>query len=298
MKPSLTIVQVRAFCALAQHRSFKAAAQALGTSQPSVISHIGALEEACGAKLFQRQRENNRLTDLGVALLPSFRAVLGHLKDAELILLSHSTSQSGELNVAAVNPARVSSVLRELRVIYPNIKVNVIFAASDRVQGLLDSDAVDMAFFVQPRAQPGQQAIHYYQYELMAILPRHHPLAAKDALTVMDFAGNELVIREEGSLTRRLFLDALANAGVPARVAYELGSRESVREAVAQGLGVSVVAEDEHVPHEGIVTRRIMSEDMKASSSLVVSNKRLGSSLIKTAIELVRHQAQLERPAV
>lgn len=83
-----------------------------------------------------------------MALLPSFRSVLDHLKDAELILLSH-TRQSGELKVVTVSPARVSSVLRELRVIYLNIKVNVIFASSNRVQGLLGSTA-DCCFRLSP----------------------------------------------------------------------------------------------------------------------------------------------------
>ncbi|MEM5734207.1 LysR substrate-binding domain-containing protein, partial [Shewanella algae] len=71
------------------------------------------------------------------------------------------------------------------------------------------------------------------------------------------------------------------------QLAYELGSRESVREAVAQGLGISVVAEDEHTPHEQIVTKRIVSDQLKASSSLVVHNKQLNSPMIKTLIALV-----------
>ncbi len=72
-KPQISLAQIRAFCALAQQRSFKEAAEHLQVSQPSIINQIASLEEAYGAKLFLRQRENNRLTQLGVALLPSFR---------------------------------------------------------------------------------------------------------------------------------------------------------------------------------------------------------------------------------
>ena len=290
MNPQISLTQIRAFCALAQHRSFKEAARRMNISQPSVIGHIASLEETCNMRLFQRQRENNRLTDIGVALLPSFRAVLNHVKEAEFILMSYSTNMTGELNVAAVNPVRISSVIREFRVIYPNIRINVTFAASDRVQSLLDSGAVDVAFFVQTERQPGQQAFHFYQYELVAILSREHPLAAKATLTIHDFADQDLVIREPGSLTRKMFLQSLQRAGIATRIAYELSSRESVREAVATGLGISVVAEDEHTPHEAVVTRRIIADDLNASSSLVVMNKHVGSPLIKTLIELVRQR--------
>lgn len=297
MASAITLQHIRAFLALVEHRSFRDAAATLDVSQPAAIGQIGALEEICGVRLFQRQRENNRLTDVGVALLPSFRAVLSHLREAEFILMTHSASQTGELNVAAVNPVRVSNIMRELRVIYPNIRVNVIFAASDRVQNLVDNERVDAAFFVQRQKQPGQQAFHFYRYELMALLPLGHALTRRDALVMADFVGHDVVVREQGSLTRKLFLDALANAGLVPRIAYELGSRESVREAVAQGLGISVVAEDEHVPHECIVTRRIVSDDLKANSSLVVPNKQLGSPLIRTLIELVKQHVQPQAQA-
>ncbi|GAB1071161.1 MAG: LysR family transcriptional regulator [Shewanella algae] len=286
-KPQISLAQIRAFCALAQQRSFKEAAEHLQVSQPSIINQIASLEEAYGAKLFLRQRENNRLTQLGVALLPSFRAILSQLKEAEFILLSHSISQTGELHIAAVNPVRLSAIVREFRLIYPNIKVNITFAASNKVLQLLETEAVDAGFFVLPQSQPGLQAFHYYRYKLMAILPRDHRLCRKDTLSIEDFANEELLIREPGSLTRKLFLGALQNAGIAPQLAYELGSRESVREAVAQGLGISVVAEDEHTPHEQIVTKRIVSDQLKASSSLVVHNKQLNSPMIKTLIALV-----------
>lgn len=64
-KPQISLAQIRAFCALAQQRSFKEAAEHLQVSQPSIINQIASLEEAYGAKLFLRQRENNRLTQLG-----------------------------------------------------------------------------------------------------------------------------------------------------------------------------------------------------------------------------------------
>lgn len=290
MKAQLTLPQIRAFCALAQHRSFKAAAEHLGVSQPTIVGQIAGIEEAYGTRLFQRQRENNRLTDIGLALLGPMRAALDQVREAEFILLSHSAAQIGELNVVAVNPVRASNLIREFRVLYPNIKVNVSFVASDKAQGMIDDESVDVGLFVPGESRPGQQAFHFYRYELMALLPAGHPLCAKPALALGDFAGHDLLVREPGSLTRKMFLAGLAKAGVEPRIAYELGSRESVREAVAQGLGVSVVAEDEHTRHESIVTRQILGDDLRADSCLVVLNKQLGSPLVKTLIELVRRR--------
>jgi DNA-binding transcriptional LysR family regulator len=290
MRHPLSLPQIRAFCALAQHRSFKAAAEHLDVSQPTIVGQIASIEETYSARLFQRQRENNRLTDVGLALLGPMRAALDQVREAEFILLSHSTAQTGELNVVAVNPMRISNLIREFRALYPNIKVNVSFASSDKAQGLIDAESVDVGFFVPNDSRPGQQAFHFYRYELMALLPTGHSLCAKPALTLTDFAGHELLIREPGSLTRKMFLAGLAKAGVEPHIAYELGSRESVREAVAQELGISVVAEDEHTAHDRIVTKKILSEDLQADSCLVVLNKHLGSPLVKTLIELIHRR--------
>lgn len=287
MKPHISLAQIRAFCALAQQRSFKKAAAFLRVSQPSIINLIASLEDTYGAKLFVRQRENNRLTQLGEAVFPSFREILHQLKDAESILLSHSINQAGELHIAAVNPARLSVIMHELRLNYPNIKVNITFAASHRVLQLLEADAVDVGFFVLQQNQPGLQAFYYYRYELIAILPRGHRLCNRETLCIQDFANEELLVREPGSLTRKLFLDSLQRVGVNPLIAYELGSRESVREGVAQGLGISVVAQDEHISHDQIVTKQIVGDDLRANSSLVVNNKRLNSPMIKTLITLV-----------
>ena len=290
MKAQLSISQIRAFCALAQHRSFKAAADALGVSQPTIVNQIASIEETYRVKLFQRRRENNRLTDIGIAVLAPLRQVIDQVREVEFILLSHSTAQTGELNIAAVNPMRISNLIRELRVLRPNIRVNVSFVASDKAQSLIDSGAADVGFFVQTEGRPGQQALHFYSYELMAIVPADHPLAKKSTLSLSDFEDQEVVIREPGSLTRKMFLEAMAKECVTPRIAYELSSREAVREAVAQGLAVSVVAEDEHTPHDRIVTKKIVGGNLRADSSLVVLNKNLALPVVKTLIDLIQRR--------
>ena len=54
-----------------------------------------------------------------------------------------------------------------------------------------------------------------------------------------------MVMREEGSVTRRAIEAALDRAGFTPEVVMELGSREAVHEAVAAGLGAGVVIEAE-----------------------------------------------------
>ena len=258
------------------------------TTSLTLVNRIASIEESYNAKLFLRQRSNNRLTDLGLALLPKFRSCLNSLREAEFLLLAHSKVETGEIHIAAVSPYRVSLLIKHFNSLYPNIRVKVSFAASELVGQMIARGEVDAGFYVPEGNTPGQQAFFFYEYELIAILPAGHPLAQRERLYLRDFENQSVIRREPGSLTRQLFEQAVAREGVSVNVVYELGSRESIREAVAQGLGISVVADDEHVPHDNIVTRRIVGEGLTARSSLVVRNDRVSAPLTQALIGVVR----------
>lgn len=283
----ISISQMEAFCALAKYRSFKIAAERLEISQPSLVNKISHLEEFYRAKLFIRQRENNRLTSLGDSLLPMFKSALNAVREAEHLMYSHSNMQAGEIHIAAVSPYKVSKILKAFNSRYPNIKVKASFSSSEKIQRLLELGEVDAAFYVQGGKKAGQQAFPCYEYSLVAILPADHPLTEKAMLDVTDFNLQSFICREEGSLTRSRFEDVLKQQGVAVKSLFELGSRESVREAVGQGLGISVVAEDEHVPHPEIVVRPIRSDKLTIESNLVVLNERVSTPLTRSLIEVV-----------
>ena len=80
------------------------------------------------------------------------------------------------------------------------------------------------------------------------VFARHdHPLAGRTGLRLRDLEGHEFVMREIGSTTRKVFEQRMARAQVPVRFGVEIGSREALREAVAEGLGLGVVAEPAYV---------------------------------------------------
>jgi len=287
-KSNLSLAQIEAFCALAQYKSFRDAARYLDIAQPTLVNRIASIEESYNAKLFLRQRSNNRLTDLGLALLPKFRSCLNSLREAEFILLAHSKVETGEIHIAAVSPYRVSLLIRQFNALYPNIRIRVSFAASELVGQMITRGEVDAGFYVPEGNTPGQQAFFFYEYELVAILPADHLLAQRERLYIQDFENQNVIRREPGSLTRQLFERAIEREAVNINVVYELGSRESIREAVAQGLGISVVADDEHVPHDNIIAKRIVGEGLTARSSLVVRNDRVSTPLTQALIGVVK----------
>ena len=283
----VTLSQIEAFCALAKTRSFKKSAASLNITQPSFINKISSLEELYNTKLFIRSRENNRLTPLGESLIPLFTSTLNQVKDAEFMLMASNSMQFGEVHLAAVSPYLLSDILKHLHRRYPNIKVKVTYSSSEVIRAMLLRGDVDAGFFVQDDKLLGYQVKPHIKYKIQAIVPHNHLLAKKKRIDLLAFKQQRIIVREQGSLTRKRLEKAANQYNVKLDIAYELGSREAVRDAVGHGMGVSVVANHEHVEHENICVIDIDEPSFEIQSHLVISNERISSPFIRVLMEVI-----------
>jgi DNA-binding transcriptional LysR family regulator len=94
-------------------------------------------------------------------------------------------------------------------------------------------------------------------------------------------------MREEGSTTRSVFERALQAAGVRVRVAVEMGSREAVREAVAQGLGLGIVARTAHVPDPRLLTVSLEAPALYTHPHVICLEERRRAPLIANFLAVV-----------
>jgi DNA-binding transcriptional LysR family regulator len=81
---------------------------------------------------------------------------------------------------------------------------------------------------------------------LVAIVPPQHALASQQSVAVKELLENAYIAREEGSGTREVIQEYLAELGLPAsdvHVSMELGSPEAIKGAVEAGMGISIVSE-------------------------------------------------------
>lgn len=90
-----------AFVAVADQRSFAAAARALEVSPPAITRAIAALERHLGVTLFYRSTRAVSLTDEGAAFLDRARRILSDLREAEQIVRGGRSIPRGQLYVTA-----------------------------------------------------------------------------------------------------------------------------------------------------------------------------------------------------
>lgn len=93
--------QLKAFVAVADHGSFHAAADALGSSATAVSRAVKDLEHTLGARLFNRNTRRVALTPAGQRYAARCRKILHELADARAEIKAEARELGGTLRLAA-----------------------------------------------------------------------------------------------------------------------------------------------------------------------------------------------------
>ena len=287
MRESSLLSELKAFDATARCGSMSAAARALGLRQPTVSAHVGRLESHFGVELFHRRGRRVELTDLGATLRDITGRIFRGEEDAAALLASARNQYSGRLSLCAVGPYNVVPMIRRFRERWPRVSVVVSVGDSrEIVERVLDYRG-DLGVLVHSVHDPRIHCVPFRRQPLMVFAPRGHPLAGRGTVRLADLEGQAFVVREEGSSTRRVFEDGLRVARVSVRVAVEMGSRESVREAVAQGLGLGVVATTAYVADPRLVPLPLAGPGLYTHSHVICLAERRPVPLVAGFLSVV-----------
>jgi len=118
----MQLTQIRYFLALCEDRNFTRAARRCGISQPSLTNAIKRLESELGGTLFERERENNRLSELGALVRPELaqieRYVVKAKNKAEKFKVERSASSHPRAMEASMRTNHVVAVLAAVVIVF------------------------------------------------------------------------------------------------------------------------------------------------------------------------------------
>lgn len=286
------LAALKAFDATARAGSMTAAARVLAIQQPTVSSHIQRLEVDFGVELFHRRGRRLELTSFGRTLLNYTRRTFSGEEDAHALLAAAKNQYVGRLVIHAIGPHNVLPVLKLFMKQFPQVNVAVGVGDSRTItEKILDYQG-DVGMVLNHVAHPDLFGAAYRTQRLVIFGNTQHPLAQRATLKLRDLQGQRFVIREEGSTTRRVFEQELKERGVEVQVALEMGSRESVREAVAEGLGLGVVAETAYRPDPRLVKLTISDTSMVTQVHFICRKERHQAPLISIFLGLAHSVSQ------
>lgn len=276
----MNFAQIRAFHAVATEGSFTAAANRLGLTQPAVTVQVKALEARYQVELFHRRSRRIALTPVGEELHRITRRIMALEREADEALEAEGAMKGGRLGIAADGPFHILPLIRAAREKLPGLRITVSTGNSRFVrQALLDYEAL-IGVLSEYEADERFTILSSNQHAVVLMIPAHHPWAGRSSVDIVELQDMPMVLREKGSATRRLFEEALETAGVTPQIVLEIGSRESVREAVAANLGLGVIQEAEFGADPRIVKAAIADAEITAGEYIVCLTERWESRLL------------------
>ncbi|TVY08732.1 selenium metabolism-associated LysR family transcriptional regulator [Paenibacillus cremeus] len=252
---ALNFHQLHIFYTVAEKGSFSHAAQALHMTQPAVTMQVQSLEDYFGTKLFVRSTKRVELTEAGRTLLPYAKQSIELIKETDIGMSRFTHMLEDRLHLGAsltVGEYILPRLLGPFSAEYPNISVSMKVINTKQILEEVLAHQLTFGLIEAEVSHPDVHTEAVLSDELKLIVPRNHPLASKERITIEDMLLYPFVLREQGSGTRRVMEEELAKAGCDPRaikIVMELGSTGAVKSAVEAGLGISVLSQSS-VKHE------------------------------------------------
>ena len=240
----LTLHQLKVFEATARYCSFTRAAEELYLTQPTVSMQVKQLTKAIGIPLFEQIGKRLYLTGAGRELYSTCQDIFDKLDQLEMQVADLKGMKEGHLKLAVITTAQyfVPRLLGPFCQQYPGIDVSLIVTNHEEAIDRLTDTKDDLYVMSQLPEHIDVKAHPFLDNPLVVMAPKNHPLAQQTNISIAQLAGEPFIMREPGSGTRKAVQALLDDHGVKVKVRLELGNNEAIKQAIAGGLGLSVLS--------------------------------------------------------
>ncbi len=238
---SVTPRRLEVFVTVVEAAGFGSAAAALDISQPSVSSHIRALERLVGTELFDRQPGvSPQLTEAGKTLYTYAKDTIERA-NAIAVQLGRVPRTLRFAAQRFVATSLLAKPLESFSTTYPGIELVARTGTFEEVHALFTSGAVDLVFLLSPDEVPGLQTTPMGRYRLAFIVSPSHPLAKEGRISVETLAAYPFITAYRSSYFGRSLEAMLRKAGFPTPLVGSQAQEFSmVKDMVLAGMGVSL----------------------------------------------------------
>jgi len=236
--------QLHIFDAVARHLSYTRSAEELHLTQPAVFAQVKQIEESVGAPLLERIGKQMHLTAAGHEVLVTSREILKAIEHLEMRLADMQGLKKGKLRIAIVTTAEylIPRLLGEFCTRYPGIEATLTVTNRELLLARLADNTDDLVILGAPPEHLDVVATPIADNPLVVLARHDHPLVSQEKITLQRIAEEPFLLREPGSGTRLATERLFHEKGLTPRIRMELGSNEAVKQAIAGGLGISVLS--------------------------------------------------------
>ena len=227
-------------------QSFSKAAKQLHMSQPAVSTQVKNLEEYYQGQLLVRTPQGVTLTKAGEVFYNYAQRILDLHDEMEQqleIVFKHENNQVVIGASTTIGNVSLPCSIYLFKEQYPEVELCLNITNAEEVYRMVMSEEVEIGVVEGEAESSFLKTIPVATDELVFIVPPQYP-ATGDSISLQDFLKHPLILREEGSGSRRILVTALARHGYSVNqlnVITEMKNTYAIKSAVEAGLGGSVV---------------------------------------------------------
>ncbi|MEJ2106019.1 MAG: DNA-binding transcriptional regulator OxyR [Acidiferrobacteraceae bacterium] len=232
--------------AVDEERHFHKAAQRCFVSQPTLSGQLKKLEDELGALLVERTRRQVVMTDVGEAVADQARRILSQVKAIKDIVQTYRDPMAGELHVGLIPtlaPYLLPLIMPEIRQRYPQLKLWLHEYQTAVLLDKLRRAELDLLILALPVETDEFAELDLFREPFLLATPSATDLAHQPMITLGDLGEREMLLLEEGHCLRGQALDVCFMAGATENVGFHASSLETLRQMVAEGLGITLIPE-------------------------------------------------------
>ena len=243
----MELKQLESFVAVVVYKSFTEAAKQLYISQPTISTHIQALEKELQSKLIIRTTKSIELTKRGAELYECAVKMLD-LRDGLLEKWRGSDEKLVRLGVSTIPSGYIlPEFLPKFSKEHPDIFFHATQSDSRGIsEGVLE-DRMDVGLVGMECEGENLACIPFCEDELVVITPvTDHFLKMKELEHPLpELLKSPMILREKGSGTKQVAEQFLEKQGIKKdsiQVVAYMNDTEAIKNSVMAGLGISIVS--------------------------------------------------------
>ncbi|MEJ6774108.1 MAG: HTH-type transcriptional regulator CysB [Porticoccaceae bacterium] len=222
-------------------------AKSLYTSQPGISKQIRLLEDELGVEIFSRSGKHlTRVTPTGEKILKIAGDILRQVDGIKQLTQEHNSPNHGSLSIATTHTqARYAlpSIIEGFIGKYPDVSLHMHQGTPVQISEKAADGTVDFSIATEAlELFSDLLMMPCYRWNRCILVPKDHPLAQLDSLTLEDVALYSIVTYVFGFTGRSRLDDAFREKGLKPKVVFTATDADVIKTYVRLGLGIGIIA--------------------------------------------------------
>lgn len=293
MEKQISIRTLKVFVTICQEKNITKAANLLEISQPAASLAVRELEEYTGVTLFERSGRGIKMTNAARHFYPTVQQLLKMYGEMDYEMTKWSSVSNIQIGSSiSIGACILPSVIWEYSQKYPKIEVKVSINSSDVIEKSILDGQLDIALIEGVVHSDKIVSECFMKDELIPICGKFHPLARKEQVPLERLKGESFLLREKNSGTRELIETVFSQKGFFFEPKWESTSTAALINAVAQGLGISILPKKmlkDQLEQHKVFSFSIEGIDLSRQYHLIYQKKRFITESVEKFISLVKN---------